>query len=224
MAEAKQDDNSAAEVIIPTFGETTQTLHVKFKDWKLSTAHLYPTDASGTSSTPEPLYIVESHLRKPNLRMFTNVDNGSAVLSSDRAPFANVIFHSFSSTTDIDLNGTNIGLKAKSRWKGNEWLFDSISFAKTLAWKTQISWTKQSWVCMDERALPLARVTVNGFAWKDIGKFEILNPESLTQAMVEELIVTGMTMAFWTIMTNRNASTASSSAASASAASAAASV
>lgn len=180
----------------------TQAYQIRFKNWKCTIVHMTSANAS-ESAVPE--YIVESHLRKPNL-VFKSPANGS--IEIDNAPtIAETRWHSFSTKIEVQVNGTTLQLAPKSWWRGKEYNLSSAVANQTLTWRSHTSWKQQSWICLDEKAMPLAKASLNSWKWKDIGSFEF--ESELSQSLREELIATGMTMLFWTMMQNSSAASAS---------------
>lgn len=185
--------------------KTNQSYQIRYKNWQCTVVHLQPAGAGKSAS---PAYVVASHMRKPNL-VFRAPSNASSKTNSTQL-FAETRWHSFSTKIDVQVNGTELQLAPKSWWKIKEYNFFSNACNRTLTWRSHTSWKQQSWICIDEQATPLAKAGLNSWKWKEIGSFEFVEG-TLSPSVKEELIATGMTMLFHTMIQHSGAAAAAGS-------------
>lgn len=58
-------------------------------------------------------------------------------------------------------------------------------------------------MCLDEQLLPVARIKVNVWGVTDLGSIEFMEPESITEAMRDEIVITG-TMVYQQMLLRAN--------------------
>ncbi|KAL3451399.1 hypothetical protein BJX65DRAFT_267860 [Aspergillus insuetus] len=162
------------------------------------------------TSYPRTLDVAFTSWTGRHLRVCENTSDGALVYSADlktRKPHmlfkaegssqlpASVIFHSFSRTIDVTVNGNEISLKPTSKWK-YEFAFDSPAFGgKTLVWKKSSAWKFLNIECVDETTGTVyARFSMHkGLSAKKAGTLQLLQPcASAPAALVDELVVTAL--------------------------------
>jgi hypothetical protein len=168
----------------PTPGQNTsypRTLDVAFTSWTGRHLRVCENTADGAL-----IYSADVKTRKPHMLFKAE---GSSQLP------ASVIFHSFSRTIDVTVNGNEISLKPTSKWK-YEFAFDSPALGgKTLVWKKSSVWKFLNIECVDESTGTVyARFAMHkGLSAKKAGTLELLAPcASAPAALVDEIVVTGL--------------------------------
>jgi hypothetical protein len=158
-----------------------RTLDVAFTSWTGRHLRVCENTADG------PLvYSADLKTRKPHMLFKAE---GSAHLP------ATVIFHSFSRTIDVTVNGTEISLKPTSKWK-YEFAFESPALGgNRLVWKKSSAWKFLNIECVDESSGTVyARFAMHkGLSAKKAGTLELLGAcQGAPAALVDELVVTGL--------------------------------
>lgn len=211
-AEKKTLSKTLEEEYIDDIPESTalQTMQIKYTDWKFRHAAILDT----ATPTPTVLYEIDGKFRKPQLAFR---------LASDETPFATSSYHTLSTAIDVELRGQPVQLKVTSKWKQNAYTYSSPAFnGQTLTWKVKHGCKTSDWVCLDERSLPIARVSVNFLIWKEVGKLDIIGEFAEKQDMRDEVMAMAVTMAYLTVIRNASILSAGSAAAASGGAAAAA--
>ncbi|KAL2837099.1 hypothetical protein BJY01DRAFT_221287 [Aspergillus pseudoustus] len=183
-----------------------RTLDVAFTSWTGRHLRVCENDANGAL-----LYAADLKMRKPHMLFQAE---GSAQLP------ASVIFHSFSRTIDVTVNGHEIALRPTSKWK-YEFAFESPALGgKQLVWKKSKAWKFLNIECVDEASGTVyARFVMHkGLSTKKAGKLEILEPAASAQGLLDELVVTGLADVYLQLMQTMSANSAAGASASVSAA------
>lgn len=66
----------------------------------------------------------------------------------------------------------------------------------TLNWYSDSDFTKWDFICCDEQQLPVAKLTMNIWGLKKLGRIEFMGPMAHSQELQEEIIVTSLTLAY----------------------------
>ncbi|KAL4899462.1 hypothetical protein BDW74DRAFT_163470 [Aspergillus multicolor] len=185
---------------------TPRGLEVSFTSW--TGRHLRVT----SETTDGPLvYAADLKNRKPHMLFQAT---GTAHLP------ATVIFHSFSRTIDVTINGQEMPLRPMSKWKA-EYGFDSHALqGKHLSWKRGKCWKALNLECVDEAGTVFATWKAHStWSGKKAGRLEILEPAMPGgKGVVDELVVTGLANVYLQMMQTMSASSAAGAASASSAA------
>ncbi|KAL4778858.1 hypothetical protein BJX76DRAFT_342280 [Aspergillus varians] len=163
-------------------------LEVAFTSW--SGRHMRVTE----NTYDGPLvYAADLHNRKPHMLFQAK---GTANLP------ATVIFHTFSRTVDITINGNDFPMRSESKWK-HEYGFDAAALGgKRLVWKNTKKWVTMNLECVDASGTVYARFTAHkGWSGKKTGRLEILEPAAAGGKVgTDELVVTGLANVYMQIV------------------------
>lgn len=154
-----------------------------------------------------PLYTIKTRTFKPQLT-FTSI--------SDNQTIATVEHHNFSNKIDITVRGQPTTLKQE--WKLKEsYTYTSPTTSGAHAWKAD-KLTSMDMICLDERGMALARWQFAKMSMTKLGTLEIVGDAAAGGPMLEEIIVTGVTVAHYQLKkVGINAAAAGSAASSAAA-------
>ncbi|KAL3473233.1 hypothetical protein BJX99DRAFT_234107 [Aspergillus californicus] len=133
---------------------------------------------------------------------------------------ATVVFHSFSRTIDVTVNGQEIPLHPNSIWKC-EHGFESIALAgKKLTWKKASAWKFLDMECVDEAGVLYATFKGHkGWSAKKTGRLEMLEPcKAGEKGLADEIVVTGVAKVYLQITQTVGANAAAGASAGAAAA------
>ncbi|RAL14724.1 uncharacterized protein BO97DRAFT_404203 [Aspergillus homomorphus CBS 101889] len=180
-----------------------RVLNVDFTSW--TGKHLEVTEGDSSSPNKTLVYAADLNFRKPHMVFQAT---GSA-----RLP-ATVNFHAFSRAIDVNINGHEIAFKPKGMLK-YEAPFESPALGgKVLRWKNP-KYSNPSYLeCSDEHDTVIAKF-VPSSAWKltKAGHLE-LDGRLPTGPLTDEVVVTGLALAYYIMVQTRGASGASAAAAS----------
>ncbi|KAL4771832.1 hypothetical protein BDW60DRAFT_188482 [Aspergillus nidulans var. acristatus] len=189
---------------MPAWGLTPQShprsLEVSFTSW--SGRHMRITE--GTHEGPL-VYAADLKTRRPHMLFQAT---GTA-----RLP-ATVVFHNFSRTIDITINGEELPMRPTSHWK-HEYGFNSRALqGKHLTWKRSRGWTRTNLECVDENGAVFAKwIAHSGWSVKKSGRLEIYEPAAVGEKKVaDELVVTGLANVYLLQMQTKSANAAAGSA------------
>ncbi|KAL4745827.1 hypothetical protein BDW72DRAFT_186050 [Aspergillus terricola var. indicus] len=107
---------------------------------------------------------------------------------------ATVVFHNFSRTIDITINGEELPMRPMSHWK-YEYGFNSRALrGKHLTWKQSKGWKRTNLECVDENGVIFAKwMAHSGWSTKKSGRLEIYEPAAVGgKEVADELVVTGL--------------------------------
>lgn len=149
------------------------------------------TYISDETQKDKPRYTLHYKLLSPQLRFRNNVNNEI---------IGNGILHFFSIDADWDLYGRQDTMVAQKRWK-MIYSFRSMALSTdgqpvTLTWLSETGFKTWDFVCVDPNQLPLARFTANAFGLKHLATIEFTGPVANSQLFQEEIMVTGVTLAY----------------------------
>lgn len=182
-------------------------MEVTFDKW--TRGNMTVTSLDGAT----PLYNITCHPWTHKLD-FHAAESGAEVAQSD--------FHCYKSSFEVTWTGqVSINIHSDKYWRIQR-SYDSPAFQQKITWKSQSELARINYVCLDERALPVARF-VSSNKWKKAGVLEIDPSYTLTEAQRNEIVVIGVSLVWQVLQNMTAASTASSGAAASSAAAAAAS-
>ncbi|KAL4994884.1 hypothetical protein BDV10DRAFT_175852 [Aspergillus recurvatus] len=126
---------------------------------------------------------------------------------------ATVIFHSFSRTIDITINGEEMPMRPTSKWKFEYGFTSHALSGKFLTWKRS-DWKRMNLECVDEDGVVFAKWTSHScWSKKKTGRLEIYEPAARGgKRAVDELVVTGLANVRLQQMQTAGANAAASSA------------
>lgn len=162
-------------------------MEIIYKDWKCKAANITDT------KTGALLYDLETHLLKPQITISR---------PGQSEPFAKVNIPTLSKTVDITIDGRGLKLTNKKFWKGH-YIFDSSHLSQpTATWKCSGSgWSSIDFVCLDEQEMPIARVRTKVAAVKKIATLEVNEAHRDNKGLVDEIVVTGLTVVYLWMLT-----------------------
>ncbi|RDW83552.1 uncharacterized protein DSM5745_03878 [Aspergillus mulundensis] len=169
-------------------------LEVSFTSW--TGRHLRVTQETPDGAL---LYAADLKNRKPHMLFQAT---GTANLP------ATVIFHSFSRTIDITINGAEMPLRPMSKWKYG-FGFDSHALGRQLTWKRSKGWKGLGLECVDADGTVLAIWKAHrSWSGKKAGRLEILGTGPAGNGLVDELVVTGLANVYLQMMQTMAANSA----------------
>lgn len=191
----------------PSSTDGSRTLNVHADD------HLY-RHITLFSTSQQPMCTIKCHMRKPHLEFFR---------PDSSARFATATFHVLSTSVDLEINKREMQLKTKGFLK-DSYTFEATS-GRQLTWQSKSKMSLTDLVCVDAEGSQVATY-VGKIGWKDIGSLEIITGvtgeagEKAT-ASLDELLVTGMVVAYQKLTAAAAVGSSAASASSAAAVSAA---
>lgn len=166
----------AASAVYPT-----RTLEISYEGKLSRTINVLEP----TSTTP--LYTIKTKALKPHLT-FTS----STSPSTD--PIATVSFHNLSRKIDITIRGQATTLKPEWKLKST-YSYTSPNTSSARTWQAN-KLVSTDMVCLDENGIALARWTFPKWSMTKLGTLEIVGDGVGEEAMLEELVVVGVTVAY----------------------------
>lgn len=173
----------------------SSTLEVDFL-WKKFNTSITSKD----SNESKPLYIVGFKTLKSQLTFKS---------ASDNSTFGTGTLQPISIDTSCTLRGQPLKLKAQKRFK-IEYEYSSKAFSETdgeevpMTWVCDTGFKTWSFVCLDRMQMPVARFEVNIWALKKIGVIELLGMMATDERRREEVVVTGVTLFYFTVLRSSN--------------------
>ncbi|PYH43744.1 uncharacterized protein BP01DRAFT_358187 [Aspergillus saccharolyticus JOP 1030-1] len=174
----------------------TRSLNVDFTSW--TNKHLAVTE--GPSGAATLVYAADLNCRKPHMIFQAT---GSA-----RLP-ATVNFHAFSRSIDVTVNGHQIAFKPHGLFK-YEAAFESPALGgPVLTWSNPKYMNPAYLECRDAHGVVLARfIPHRGWTMTKAGCLEI-DPQVPSGPVTDEVVVTGLALAYYIIIQNTAATGAS---------------
>ena len=157
---------------------------------------------SSTTSPNEPIYIVNYQcLKCPNIIVKSATSN--EVIGTGTLNPVSINAH-------FTLHGRKSILKALKRWK-TEYTHLSYAFASTpgsspatMTWTSTSNFKTWDFICLDEQQTPVAKFSANFWSFTKIGKIEFLGPNAGSEAVRDEIVVTGLTLAYCMVLRTTN--------------------
>ncbi|KAJ5103237.1 hypothetical protein N7532_003766 [Penicillium argentinense] len=139
----------------------------------------------------DPLYVVDYQIIKAGLK-FKHYANGE-IFGLGRMGVVSI-------DADYELHGRKDQIVAQSRLK-TSYAHRSVAASTTdkpvtLTWYSDSNFTKWDFICCDEQQLPVAKLTMNLWGLKQIGRIEFMGPMAHSQELQEEIVVTSLTLAY----------------------------
>jgi len=190
-------NNIAASTIYPT-----RTLDIAYEGKLSRTINVLEPNSTN------PLYTIKTKAFKPHLTF-------TSPTSAD--PIATVNFHNLSSKIDVIIRGQTTTLKPEWKLKST-YSYTSPNTSGARMWQAN-KLVSTDMVCLDEQGIALARWTFPKWSMTKLGTLEIVGDGVGEGAMLEELVVVGVTVAYHIVQqTGVAAGTAASAAGGAAAA------
>jgi hypothetical protein len=177
--------NTAAQVGGPesSLGQT-RTLTIQFDNLKWRKATVLDSERK------TELYRVESHVRNPQIIMHSLLENVPSAESTGEATF-----HTLSSRIDIRLHGQEIELNSRGFLKDGYTYVSRARPGATMTWKSKSKLNYLELVCLDERAIPVARTSFPSWSLTSAGTIELAGEETVKRGReMDEIILTGLAM------------------------------
>ncbi|KAL8858795.1 MAG: hypothetical protein Q9178_004712 [Gyalolechia marmorata] len=173
-----------------TIHNPTLQVHFTWHKWKA-----YISDVSNPSI---PLYIVDFKAYKKRCIIVKSADESTTIGTGT--------LHFVSINPDYEIHGRKGTIKALKRWK-TSYTHLSHAFASspdgppaTMTWTSSSDFKTWDFVCLDEHQMPVAKYTANLWGLNKIGKIEFLGPNATSEAVRDEIIVTGLTLTYCMIL------------------------
>lgn len=183
------NSNTQLETSAPT---PTSTLKVDFS-WKKFKIGI-------TTEDEEPMYTVDVKMFKAPHLIFRSATTDATIGTGS--------IHTFSIDASCELHGSHPPFKVKAmRRFQTVYSYPSYAYSSaatnidnnnasnpvTMTWTATCGLKTWKFICLDEQQLPVAKLSVNEWAVKKVGKFEFLG-SATTDAMRDEIVVTGLTL------------------------------
>lgn len=136
-----------------------------------------------------PVYNVEYHLRKPNLRIFS---------PNSPDPFASVTFHCFANKIEMRLSSNDAVEMKPRKWYSCNYVYTSPNFGgQKMMWQMKSRFKSYDFFLLDEHSIPVAKmVSVAGLSVKKIGKLEFAEGFKGGEAEREEILMGALSLAY----------------------------
>ncbi|KAK5171911.1 uncharacterized protein LTR77_003548 [Saxophila tyrrhenica] len=176
-------ESSQKDPTTPTATEHARpsTLLVLWNDWKYRHGRLVD-ESSGSI-----LYDFDNKYTQLVFRRLDSVEGDQIGTAS---------FHFIStSAIDVRIHSTSFSLKHRD-WKHRDQQWLSPAFGnQTMTWSKANPWTSSSITLLDEAQLPVAKFSPGGaVTLKQPSKIEFMGERSISQEMLDELVVTGVAL------------------------------
>lgn len=136
-----------------------------------------------------PMYKVDFRLKAPHVVVTS---------PSEINPIGTGSVHTVRIDSDYEIHGRKGTLKALKRFK-SRYSYLSHAFSDTdspvpMTWTGDMTLKKWNFVCLDERKMPVAKLSLNIWATKKVGNIEFLGSRAAAWDARDELVVTGVTL------------------------------
>lgn len=182
-----------------TFGpsaglSTSTTRRLKFDYDGYRARHGTITDAH----TSRVLYTSEHRYRKPTFAL--NAPDGRSIATASS--------HTFTNKFDAEVAGHSFELTPRNKL-GMTVTYTSPSFSQQLTWERGSCWTSgMKYTLLDQHAVPIACFLggkgTKSMPWGSFGDLELAEERDLTEAQIDEVVATGLMLAYRAAM-NHNA-------------------
>lgn len=186
-----------SDIQFPT-GESSAdhvTLRIDFKWGKFKSL------ISDVQNSDKPLYKIKYKIfsQKQLVYMDATTDN---VLGTGAIHMINI-------DADYECRGRRDTLVAQKRFKTSYThrsgvLKRSDGSPAVLNWTGDFGLITWNFVCVDEQQQPVAKFTANLWGIKKLGKIELMGPSARDEALRDEMVITGMTLAYCMITRANN--------------------
>lgn len=168
--------------------ETTKppilNVEMQWRKWKAAV-----TDANNPSAGP--LYYTE----------FKTLSNKMIYKrATDNKTIGTGTLHTFKIDADYELHGRKDTLVAQKRFR-TVYTHRSLAMSDTdkpvtLTWTSDSDFKTWDFVCVDEQQMPVARFMTRVWALKNYGRIEFMGPRAGSEALRDEIVVTGLTLVY----------------------------
>jgi len=168
--------------------KTTRTLHVQFDNWMWRHASIFDSDEK------TPLYRVECHLRNPKLILhLVPGHNSSASSTRSTVTTGEASFHYLKNHIGIKLVHDSIKLTSRGTFKDGYTYPSPTRHGATMTWQSKSRGKYFDMVCLDETAMPVARVSLAMCKVKNAVKFELVSEDVMREGTArDEMVMTGL--------------------------------
>ncbi|KAJ5649487.1 uncharacterized protein N7484_003210 [Penicillium longicatenatum] len=178
--------------------ETTDqhtTLRIDFKWGKFKSL------VSDVNKPDKPLYIIKYKLFSPKQIIYKSASTNDVIGTSS--------IHVVSIDPDYECRGRRDTLVAQKRFKTlythrSGFLKNPQGQPAVMTWTGDVGASKWDFVCTDEQQMPVAKFTANLWGVKKIGKIELMGPSSHEEGVRDEMLITGMTLAYCMVLRTSN--------------------
>jgi hypothetical protein len=148
----------------------------------------------------DPIYVVDFKAVKAPHLIFKSATDDSAIGAGT--------FHTVSINADYEVHARKGTLKAQKRFK-TEYTYRSRAFSDndspvTMTWTSSSGFKTWDFVCMDEQQIPVAKFSANLWAIKKVGRIEFLGLKADSDAVRDEIVVTGLTLFYCMLLRANN--------------------
>ncbi|KAI4145077.1 MAG: hypothetical protein LQ341_002468 [Variospora aurantia] len=171
----------------------SSTLQVDFT-WRKWQARI-----TSISDPSQPIYIVDYQgIKAPHIIVKT--PDSSTTIGTGT-------LHPISIHADYEIHGRKGKLKALKRWR-TKYTHLSRAFANApdssslaaMTWTSSSNFKTWDFICLDEQQIAVAKFSANMWGLKKIGMVEFLTPTAVSEAARDEIVVTGLTLAYCMIL------------------------
>ncbi|KAL8646988.1 MAG: hypothetical protein Q9210_005823 [Variospora velana] len=171
----------------------SSTLQVDFT-WRKWQARI-----TSISDPSQPIYIVDYRgIKAPHIIVKT--PDSSTTIGTGT-------LHPISIHADYEIHGRKGKLKALRRWR-TKYTHLSPAFANapdssslaTMTWTSSSNFKTWDFICLDEQQIAVAKFSANMWGLKKLGMVEFLTPTAVSEAARDEIVVTGLTLAYCMIL------------------------
>ncbi|GAD92893.1 conserved hypothetical protein [Paecilomyces variotii No. 5] len=169
------------------------TLQVDFT-WSKFQARITQKDAS------EPLYFIDFHSVKAPHLVFRS--------SADGATIGTGTLHVVAIDAKYDVHGHKGTIKALKRFKT---MYTHLSYAYSesetpvpMTWTSSCGFRSWDFICLDEQQMPVAKFSASTYTMKKIGNIDFMGPKAMSNAMRDEIVVTGITLFYCMVLRSTN--------------------
>ncbi|KIN03545.1 hypothetical protein OIDMADRAFT_51505 [Oidiodendron maius Zn] len=167
-------------------GGQTRSLIVQFDNWKWRNATILD------ANTKTVLYRLACHMRKPQLIMHSVLENENPATD----PTGDASFHSLSSRITIRLHGQDFDLTSRGMWKDGYTYASPTRNGEKMTWKGEKRQFDLNIVCLDEKALPVARTSFASWSMTKAGIIELADKNVMNEGPErDEIVLTALAMA-----------------------------
>lgn len=176
----------------------TADQHVTLRiDFKWGTFKSLVSDAN---KPDEPLYIIKYKLFSPQF-IYKSASTKNVIGTGS--------IHMVSIDADYECRGRRDTLVAQKRFKTlythrSGFLKNPQGQPAVMTWTGDASASKWDFVCTDEQQMPVAKYTANLWGMKKLGKIELMGPSSHEEGVRDEMLITGMTLAYCMVVRASN--------------------
>ncbi|KAJ5786255.1 uncharacterized protein N7503_011467 [Penicillium pulvis] len=156
---------------------------------------------SDINKPDEPLYIIKYKLFSSKQIIYKSASTKDVIGTSS--------IHMVSIDADYECRGRRDTLVAQKRFKTlythrSGFLKNPQGQPAVMTWTGDVGASKWDFVCTDEQQMPVAKFTANLWGIKKIGKIELMGPSSNEEGVRDEMLITGMTLAYCMVVRASN--------------------